>query len=264
MKIALLQMNVIQGDTEHNQQQAEEMITEAANAGAELVVLPEMWKSGYDFGHLSKHMESIDGSSANFLAKQARAHGIYLVGGSFTMQNQEKVYNTSLTFDPQGKLINQYSKLHLIGLMQEDKYLSAGQNYQTFSIGDALASVIICYDLRFPELIRTYAVEGASILFVPAQWPIQREAHWLALLRARAIENQMYVVGTNVVGKNENDTFNGRSIIFDPWGDVVAEAGDVKQILYGEIDLEQVPKIRRDIPVFHDRVPHLYRVGKYS
>jgi predicted amidohydrolase len=264
MKIALLQMNVIQGDTEQNQQQAAEMIAEAANAGAKLVVLPEMWKSGYDFGHLSKHRESIDGSSANFLAEQAKTHGIYLVGGSFTMQDQEKVYNTSLTFDPLGKLINQYSKLHLIGLMQEDKYLSAGQNYQTFSIGDALASVIICYDLRFPELIRTYAVEGASILFVPAQWPIQREAHWLALLRARAIENQMYVVGTNVVGKNENDTFNGRSIIFDPWGDVVAEAGDVKQILYGEIDLEQVSKIRRDIPVFHDRVPHLYRVGKYS
>ncbi len=255
-------MDVIQGETNHNEHHAQAMIAEAAKAGAGIVVLPEMWKSGYDFGNLAKHMEPVDGNTATFLASQAKQYGVFLVGGSFTMRNQGKVYNTSLTFDPNGELINQYSKLHLIGLMQEDKYLSAGERYQTFSIGDALASVIICYDLRFPELIRSYAVEGASILFVPAQWPIQREAHWLALLRARAIENQMYVVGTNVVGENENDKFNGKSIIFDPWGNTVTEAGNQEQILYGEIDVEQVAEIRRDIPVFQDRVPHLYRVSR--
>jgi omega-amidase len=262
VKIALIQMNVIQGASKQNQDQAAQMIAEAAKSGAEVVVLPEMWKSGYDFGNLSEHAETIDGSTASFLAGQSKLHHIYLVGGSFTQQNKGHVYNTSLTFDPNGKLINQYSKLHLIGLMQEDQYLSAGEYYGIFSIGEALASVIICYDLRFPELARAYAIEGASILFVLAQWPVQREAHWLALLRARAIENQMYVVGTNVVGHNENDKFHGKSIIFDPWGEVVAEAGKQKQIVYGEIDLHVVAKIRRDIPVFQDRVPHLYRVRK--
>lgn len=262
MKIALIQMNVIQGEREKNQDQAAQMIAEAANNGAKVVVLPEMWKSGYDFGNLSEHVEAVDGSTASFLAEQAKTYGIYLVGGSFTKQDQGKVYNTSLTFDPNGKLINQYSKLHLIGLMQEDQYLSAGEHYEPFFIGNALASVVICYDLRFPELIRTYALEGASILFVPAQWPVQREAHWLALLRARAIENQMYVAGTNIVGHNENDSFNGKSIIFDPWGEVMAETGSQQQILYGQIDFHLVAKIRREIPVFQDRVPYLYRIGK--
>jgi predicted amidohydrolase len=261
MKIAVCQMNVVQGNAVQNEQRAVEMIAKAVEDGAELVVLPEMWKSGYDFSHLEKHVEPINGATATFLSEQAKTHGIFLVGGSFTMQEEEKVYNTSLTFNPQGEQINTYSKLHLIGLMQEDKYLAAGVDYQTFSIEEAQASVIICYDLRFPELIRTYAVEGASILFVPAQWPIQREAHWLALLRARAIENQMYVVGANIIGQNENDRFNGNSIIFDPWGEVVAQAGSEEQILFADLALEKVAEIRKAIPVFQDRVPNRYRLS---
>lgn len=262
MKIALIQMNVLQGAKQQNQKQAAQMIAESAENGAKVVVLPELWNSGYDFGNLAEHVEPIDGSTASFLAEQAKLHDTYLIGGSFTQQDKENVYNTSLTYAPSGKLINQYSKIHLIGLMQEDKYLSAGEHYHTFLLHDTLASVIICYDLRFPELIRAHAVEGASILFVPAQWPVQREEHWLALLRARAIENQMYVAGTNLVGHNENDTFCGKSIIYDPWGEVVAKADDQQQILYGEIDVKLVEKIRREIPVFQDRVPHLYRLKK--
>jgi predicted amidohydrolase len=261
MKIAICQMNVVQGDSVQNEQRATKMIANAAEGGAELIVLPEMWKSGYDFNNLAKHVEPINGTTATFLAEQAKLHGVYLVGGSFTMQQAGKVFNTSLTFDPHGKQINAYSKLHLIGLMGEDKYLSAGTDYQTFSLGDVLASVIICYDLRFPELIRTYAVEGASILIVPAEWPIQREAHWLALLRARAIENQMFVVGANIVGQNENDRFNGNSIIFDPWGEVVTQAGSEEEILFADLALEKVAEIRQAIPVFQDRVPHKYRLS---
>jgi omega-amidase len=260
MKVALCQMNVVQGDAVHNEQRVVAMIAEAVEGGAELVVLPEMWKSGYDFANLAKHVEPINGATANFLSEQAKTHGVFLVGGSFTLQEEGKVYNTSLTFNPQGEQINRYSKLHLIGLMQEDKYLAAGTDYQPFLIGDTLASVIICYDLRFPELIRTYAVEGASILFVPAEWPIQREAHWLALLRARAIENQMYVVGANTTGENENDRFNGNSIIYDPWGEVVAQAGSEEQILFADLALEKVAEVRKSVPVFQDRVPHRYRL----
>ncbi len=260
MKVAICQMKVVQGDTVQNQLHAAEMIAKAADGGADLIVLPEMWKSGYDFTNLEKHMEPVDGPTASFLAEQAKSHGVYLIGGSFTMEQVGKVYNTSLSFNPQGEQINIYSKLHLIGLMQEDKYLSAGTEFQTFSLGEALASVIICYDLRFPELIRTYAVEGASILLVPAEWPVQRETHWLALLKARAIENQMYVVGANIVGQNENDKFNGNSIIFDPWGEVVAQAGNEEQILFADLALEKVAEIRQAIPVFADRVPHRYRL----
>ncbi|RAL20815.1 carbon-nitrogen family hydrolase [Thermoflavimicrobium daqui] len=260
MKIAICQMNIIQGNIDYNLRNAEEMIDEAVRNQAQVVVLPEMWKSGYDFARLQEHVESIDGPTRSFLSQKAKEHAIWLIGGSYTMEQEGQVYNTSLTFNRQGELVNVYSKLHLIGLMNEDQYLARGREYTTFDLNGHLASVIICYDLRFPELIRTYAVEGASILFVPAEWPVQREEHWLALLRARAIENQMYVVGANMAGQNENDHFNGRSIVFDPWGDVVCEAGTEPTILYAEVDLGLVESVRKAMPVFRDRVPNLYRL----
>lgn len=260
MRIAICQMNVLQGQSKQNVQEAEKAIATAVSKGAEVVVLPEMWKSGYDFSNLEKHVEPIEGETWKWLSEQAKQHRIWLIGGSYTLQENENVYNASFTFDPEGKCINDYRKLHLIGLMNEDKYLTGGETYNTFPLGDHLASVIICYDIRFPELIRTYAIEGAKILFVPAQWPIQREEHWLALLKARAIENQMYVVGTNVSGRNDQDVFNGKSMVFDPWGNVVAEAGTEPEILLADIDLEKVDEVRNTIPVFRDRVSHLYRL----
>jgi predicted amidohydrolase len=259
MKIAVCQMNVVQGDKQLNRLTAEKFIDEAARKGAKVIVLPEMWSCGYDFARLSEHTETLDGVSSRLIASKAEEHGVYIVGGSLPIRFNDGVRNTSITCDPSGKIINVYSKLHLIGLMQEDTYLTAGDQYRIFEVEQAPAATIICYDLRFPELARTYALEGARILFVPAQWPIQREQHWLALLRARAIENQMYVVGANMSGRNENDVFNGHSVIYDPWGETVAEAGKEPTILYAEIDLNKVADIRQRMPIFKDRKPNLYR-----
>jgi omega-amidase len=259
MKIAVCQMNVIQGDKEKNRKTAETYIDEAAQNGAKVIVLPEMWTSGYDFDRLPEHTETIDGPTSQFLSRKASEHQVYIVGGSFPIQFESGVKNTSITFDPRGNAINVYSKIHLIGLMEEDKYLTSGVEYNIYEIEQFSAATIICYDLRFPELIRSYALDGASVLFVPAQWPIQREQHWLALLRARAIENQLYVIGANMAGRNENDIFNGHSIVFDPWGEIVAEAGSEPVILYADIDLHMVKTVRERVPVFKDRVPNLYR-----
>jgi predicted amidohydrolase len=260
MKIAVCQMEIIQGEQNINRATAERVITEAANNGAQVVVLPEMWTSGYDFSRLDEHKEPMGGSTYQFLSKIASKHKVWVVGGSLPIEFPEGVRNTSLTFDPMGKLQNLYSKVHLIGLMAEDQYLVPGTDCNVFEVNGHLAAVEICYDIRFPELARTYAVKGAKILFIPAEWPIQREDHWVALLRARAIENQMYVVGINTAGKNENDVFNGHSMIIDPWGKTIAEAGSEPTILYSDVDLDMVNSVREKMPVFKDRRPSVYKL----
>lgn len=260
MKIAVCQMNIIQGNKEVNKRTAESYIDEAARGGAKVIVLPEMWTSGYDFDRLNEHTEPLDGPTSDFLSRKAKELQVYIVGGSLPVQFAEGVKNTSLTFDPNGDVINVYSKMHLIGLMEEDKYLAPGTEYGTFDVEQSPAATIICYDLRFPELIRSYALEGARVLFVPAEWPIQREQHWLALLRARAIENQCFIIGANMTGRNANDIFNGHSVVYNPWGEVAAEAGTEPMVLFADIDLETVKTIRERMPVFKDRVPELYRL----
>lgn len=260
MKIAICQMEIIQGDQNANRATAERMITEAANNSAEVVVLPEMWTSGYDFAHLDEHKEPLEGPTYEFLSEIARKHNVWVVGGSHPVGFPEGVRNTSLTFDQNGELQNTYSKVHLIGLMAEDQYLVSGTDCNVFDIDGHSAAVEICYDIRFPELARTYAVNGAKILFIPAEWPIQREDHWVTLLRARAIENQMFVVGANTAGKNENDVFNGHSMIIDPWGKTIAEAGSEPTIMYSDVDLDLVNSVREKMPVFKDRKPSVYKL----
>jgi omega-amidase len=260
MKIGVCQMEIVQGDQNVNRATAERMITEASNNGAKVVIIPEMWTSGYDFAQLDLHKELLEGTTYDFLSKLASVHKVWVVGGSLPIDFPEGVRNTSLTFDPKGNLRNIYSKVHLIGLMAEDQYLVPGTECNVFDIDGHLAAVEICYDIRFPELARTYAINGAKILFIPAEWPIQREDHWVSLLQARAIENQMYVVGVNTAGMNENDVFNGRSMIIDPWGKVVAEAGSEPTILYSDVDLDMVDSVRERMPVFQDRRPSVYKL----
>jgi omega-amidase len=259
MKIAVCQMNIIQGEKKENRTTVERMIKEAASNGAQLVALPEMWTSGYDFSRLDEHKEPLEGPTYQFLSKLASEHKVWIIGGSFPVDFPDGVRNTSLTFDPAGNQRNIYSKVHLIGLMAEDQYLVSGTECGLFDIEGHLAAVEICYDIRFPELARTYALDGAKILFVPAEWPIQREDHWVTLLRARAIENQFYVVGVNMAGRNKNDVFNGRSMIIDPWGKVIAEAGSEPTILYSDVDLNVVDSVREKMPVLKDRRPSVYK-----
>ena len=259
MKMAVCQMEITQGDQELNRARAEQMIKEASENGAQLIVLPEMWTCGYDFTNLAKHKEGLNGSTYQFLSSLAQKYQVWIVGGSYPVEFAEGVRNTSLTFDPKGILRNTYSKVHLIGLMAEDQYLVPGTECNVFDIDGHAAAVEICYDIRFPELARSFALSGVKILFVPAEFPVQREDHWVALLRARAIENQFYVVGANTFGRNENDAFNGRSMIIDPWGEVIAEAGAESTILYADVNLEMVDRVRQRIPVFKDRRPSVYK-----
>ncbi|WP_067930697.1 carbon-nitrogen family hydrolase [Alicyclobacillus kakegawensis] len=262
MRIALCQMQVWQGQRETNWRTAEGMLEEAARAGAQVAVLPEMWTCGYDFARLDEHAEAIDGPTRQRLAAAARSLGLWVVGGSWPLRDAEGVANASLTFASDGQLKHVYRKVHLIGLMDEDKYLRAGREAATFSLDTVEAAVMICYDLRFPELGRRYALAGAKVLFVPAEWPRQRAAHWRTLCVARAIENQAYVVAVNMVGYNDKDQFAGGSMVVDPWGETVAECNPQPGVVCVDIDLAKVDQVRTAMSVLRDVRPDVYGSGE--
>jgi omega-amidase len=172
----------------------------------------------------------------------------------------EKIYNSALIVNRKGEFIYQYDKIHLVPMLDEPLFLEGGQEQaQLFELDGVKCGVIICYDLRFPELIRSLALKGAKVLFIPSEWPIVRREHWRYLQIARAIENQMYVVSCNRVGAYNNVEFAGTSMVTDPTGNVVVEGSiHQEQTLTTTINMEHVNHARELVPIFSSRVPRLY------
>ncbi|MDQ0270694.1 carbon-nitrogen family hydrolase [Cytobacillus purgationiresistens] len=259
-KVACLQMNIAFGNPTVNYQSVESFIHEACQAQdpPDIIVLPEMWTTGYDLTNLN-HLADKNGQlTIDFLKKIALKYQVHIVGGSVATQANEKMFNTMIVIDKEGNHVQNYSKLHLFKLMDEHLHLASGADKGMFTIDDETCAGVICYDIRFPEWIRGHVLEGAKAVFVVAEWPTPRLDHWRALLIARAIENQCYIIACNCVGSDPNNEFAGHSIIIDPWGKVLAEGGDEKEIIQAEIDLAEVDKIRDIIPVFSDRRPEYY------
>jgi predicted amidohydrolase len=168
------------------------------------------------------------------------------------------VGNTAVLFDKQGELLARYSKVHLFRLMDEDRYLTAGADLALAPSPWGPLGLAICYDLRFPEMFRRYALGGARILLLPSEWPHPRLAHWQTLLRARAIENQTFVVACNRVGLAKGTEFFGHSCVIDPWGETIIEGGESEMLLSTHIDTRRVDAVRAEIPILDDRRPDLY------
>ena len=258
MRVALVQMDIALAQPETNRAHAAALVRQAA-AGADLVMLPEMWTTGYALPELAGRLADQNGEpTGSFLAELARRHRVYLAG-SHADERDGKVYNTATLYGPDGRCLARYNKVHLVPMMDEHLYLTPGSELTVAEAGGVKAGLAICYDLRFPELFRTLALSGAELMLIPAEWPAQRLAHWRTLLQARAIENQCYVLGCNRVGKDANNGFPGHSLVVDPWGNILAEGGEGEEILRAELDLSQVAEIRSRIPVFRDRRPDLYR-----
>lgn len=259
MKIALIQMDIVFGNPLENFQHAERLIDRAMEQTPDVIVLPELWTTGYDLVNLPKTSDREANSTIEFLKRKAKEHQVHFVGGSIANQLDDGIYNTLLIINRDGELVHQYSKLHLFQLMDEHLHLKAGQNQGVFSLDNHTFAGQICYDIRFPEWIRTHVLAGAEAIFVVAEWPLPRLHHWKTLLTARAIENQCYVIACNCSGSNPDNIFAGHSLIIDPWGEIVAEASEVEEIIYGEIDLNKVRSVRKTIPIFDDRKPDLYK-----
>jgi deaminated glutathione amidase len=269
IRVACVQMTS-RNDKAANLETAERLLGQAAAMGADVVVLPEKWNAIGDAEVLHAAAEPLEqGESVDAMARWARQHGITLVGGSITEQREgrEKLSNTSLVFDPDGNLVVAYRKIHLFDVevggvtYLESEAEEPGDEPVVADVEGWRIGLSVCYDVRFPELYRILALDGAELLTVPAHFttPTGKD-HWHVLLRARAIENQAYVAAAAQVGETlPGKPAYGRSLIADPWGTVVAQAPDVQTVVMAELDRAWLREIRAKLPSLANRQPDAYK-----
>ncbi|MFJ6747844.1 MULTISPECIES: carbon-nitrogen family hydrolase [unclassified Streptomyces] len=231
-------------------------------ADSDLVVLPELWPTGaFAIDLFADEAESVTGPTHDAMAAAARDAGVWLHAGSVVERAADgTLYNTSLVFSPDGQLAATYRKIHRFGFDQGEAVLmGAGDRLVTVPLPHTTLGLATCYDLRFPEMFRQLVADGAQLLVVPAGWPARRRAHWSLLARARAVENQSYVLACGTAGTHAGVEEAGYSVVVDPWGEVLAEAGPDEEVLTVDLDPSRVAKTRAEFPVLRDRVLGLDR-----
>ena len=265
LRIALAQLRVEAGAVERNVERAVAAIERAADRGAALVALPELFNVGYfAFDLYERNAEPFDGETFDRLRAAAAEHGIAVLAGtivedlaateSVPTPADDGLANTAALFDADGDLQLVYRKHHLFGYESaEAELLVPGERLETATVGGVTVGVTTCYDLRFPELYRRLIDEGAELLLVPSAWPYPRIEHWETLSRARAIENQCYVATINGAGAFDDATLLGRSTVYDPWGVTLASSGDEPTLVTAEVDPERVDGVREEFPALRDR-----------
>ena len=259
LRVALGQMDIVLGDPATNLKVVQELAAQAAAAGAELLLLPELWGTGYDLARAPELADELNTGLFAAVAALTRHHRLAICGSLLEWDAAtERAYNTATLYDADGALRGVYRKVHLIGLMDEDRYLGAGEAAPIIELPWGSGALAICYDLRFPELFRRYALEGAGIVLLPSEWPVQRIEHWRTLLKARAIENQCFVIACNRVGADRANTFGGRSAVVDPRGTVLAEGGEGAELVSATLNLDLIAEVRNFMPIFRDRRPEVY------
>ncbi len=269
IRVACVQMTS-RTDKAANLETAERLVAQAATIGADVVVLPEKWNGIGDAAYYHATAEPIDGGeSVTAMSSWARAHGITLVGGSIVelRDGRDKRSNTSLVFDADGEIVATYRKIHLFDvevggvLYRESESEEPGEDAVVAEAEGWKLGLSVCYDVRFPELYRILALDGAQLVTVPAHFmtPTGKD-HWHVLLRARAIENQLYVAAAAQIGETlPGKPAYGRSLIVDPWGLVLAQAPDEETVITAELDLAHLEDIRAKLPSLANRQANAYR-----
>ncbi|MFJ1748999.1 carbon-nitrogen family hydrolase [Streptomyces sp. NPDC088116] len=225
--------------------------------GADLVVLPELWPVGaFAYDSFADEAEALDGPTFDAMSGAARDAGVWLHAGSLVERDPEgRLFNTSLVLSPAGELVRTYRKIHRFGFDRgEATLMNAGAELVTVRLPEVTLGLATCYDLRFPELFRGLIDAGAELLVVPAGWPARRRAHWTLLAQARAVENQAYVLACSTAGTHAGVEQSGHSIVVDPWGEVLAEAGTDEEVLTVEFDPGKVAATREQFPALKDRL----------
>jgi len=253
MRVACCQLDIVWENKAANYSKVRTMVEAAKLPPRSLLVLPELFAVGF-----SMNISEIDDSRSNqtqrFLSGLAEHFNLYVMGGAVLSENG-KGRNVCLAFSPDGRELARYCKLQPFTLAGEAQHYIAGTELVTFQCDEFKIAPFICYDLRFPEIFRQAAIRGAQIITVIANWPNRREHHWVTLLKARAIENQAYVVGVNRCGNDPQFQYSGRSLIVDPHGIVIAEADATECVLTADIDVAAVNDWRRDFPALTDIRP---------
>ena len=261
IRVGIAQTDVRLSDREGNCERLEALLSRVWSKSDKetAIVLPELWDVGYCIDAPGFCGDPECWQAREFLSRLAKQYGCWFAGGSVFAVTDEGSCNRAMVIDPQGNYVASYDKAHLFPLMNEDKYLRAGSERTHVDIGGADCGFVICYDLRFCEWTRLYAVDGAQVLFVAAEWPVERIEAWRLLLRATAVQNMLYVVACNRCGESEGVRFGGRSAVVDPWGRVLWEGGEGEDFAFVELDTDAALKARETLKVLEVRRPEIYK-----
>jgi predicted amidohydrolase len=251
MRIVACQLDCAWEDPKANYARVRSLLEAASIPAGALIVLPEMFSTGFSMNVAGIHEQEPSETEA-FLANAARHYQAFLLGGLVTRAPDGRGRNEAVVFDPDGKLFCRYCKIHPFSFGGETRHYAGGSEIVTFRWHDFVVAPFVCYDLRFPEIFRIATQRGAHLLAVIANWPARRVNHWVALLRARAIENQAYVVGVNRAGNDPKLAYPGRSLIIDPQGEVAAEGSEAEQMVSADVDLAKVISWRNEFPALRD------------
>ncbi|MFH8564668.1 carbon-nitrogen family hydrolase [Streptomyces sp. NPDC017988] len=259
MRASLIQIAVDEGESVNSRRErVSSLVREvAARERPGLVVLPELWTTGaFAYDSFASEAEPLEGPTYEAMREAARDAGVWLHAGSVPERDPEgPLYNTSLVFSPDGELAAAYRKIHRFGFDKGEAVLmGAGSRLVTVRTPSTTLGLATCYDLRFPELFRGLVDAGAEMFVVPAGWPARRREHWLLLARARAVEDQVYVLACGTGGTHAGVPQAGHSVVVDPWGEVLAEAGDGEEVLTVEVDPAKVLATREQFPALKDRL----------
>jgi predicted amidohydrolase len=255
MIVAGIQFDISWENPEENFARVAPLVESAAEMGAEIIVLPEMFATGFSMRahEMIAHAES----AHSFIEDLAKRHGLWVIGG-YTEPGERMPANACTVVAPDGREILHYRKIHPFSLAHEDDHFEAGTKICTVEISGVRVTPLICYDLRFPELFRIAALD-TDIFVVIANWPSRRAHAWRTLLAARAIDCQAWLLGVNRVGKAEGHPHCGDTSLLDPWGDIVATLADESGVVLGEVDATVVREVRKRFRFLNDRRPELYR-----
>ena len=270
MKIALIQFPVT-ADKQDNLRRAAESLRQARQNGADMAVLPEMFCCPYENSCFRPYGEEVGGPAWLMLSAAAAETGMYVVGGSIPELEEDRVYNTSFVFDPDGRQIARHRKAHLFDIdvvggqrFRESDTLSPGNAITTFETEFGTFGLCICFDLRFEELARCMTLRGAKAIIVPAAFNMTTgPAHWELLFRQRAVDNQVFTIGVSPA-RDEQGSYvaYGNSIVVDPWGTILCRAGSEPEILYAELDFDRLAAVRAQLPILSARRTDLYHIGE--
>lgn len=275
IKIALCQMNVID-NKEENLKKAISMIKTASKKDADLIILPEMFNCPYENEKFIEYSEKAENSyTLNLISEIASEEKKYIIAGSIpekeATSTSERIYNTSFMFNPNGEIIAKHRKMHLFDIdvkgkiyFKESDTLTAGNQITIAETSFGKIGIGICYDIRFPELARLMTLEGADILCYPGAFNLTTgPAHWEMLFKARACDNQVFTIGVApALDKNANYNSYGHSLIVNPWGEILSSASFEEELIISEIDLDEIKKVREELPLLKNRRKDIYNLEK--
>ena len=258
MKIAVAQIDCDPGNLTVNCGKLSTFTSKAKREGAEMIVFPELVDTGYKMSIIEECASDLEkGLPIQTLKNSAIDGHMHIVAG-LSERTPKAIYNVAVVIDPDGNLITKYRKVQLY-LPAGEGVFDHGSELVTFPLGDFTFGLMICYDIRFPEIARSLALKGADILLIPTAWPFPRVEHWQLLTRVRAIENQCYLIGANRVGRDGETYLSGNSRIVDPHGVIISSASeDQEEIIYALVDREKIDFVRTRMPVFDHRQPDIY------